>query len=132
MNDELDLIAKAKERAEAPTTDPEWGYRIHLDPGEASDGRYRGETVDPDNENRRVFLLWDTDGERCWSRSYAALTREIDRARPEIGCRIVIYRGDDYVTGEGNTGFAFGVETAPCDDPLPGSDGDRNEDEVPF
>ncbi len=87
-------------------------------------GRWRGETVDEENDNRRVFLLWDGDGALCFSRSYAALEREIDRLKPwEVGDSVAIYRGVDYV-GEKGTGYSFGVEKEPSTDPLPDGDGD--------
>jgi hypothetical protein len=114
-----ELIARARERANASPVPDDWGYRVVLDQSEAFVGRWRGETVDELNNGRRVFLLLDGDGERCFSRYYAALGREIDRVKPEIGCRIVIVRSEDYVS-QGNTGYSFGVATN--DAPLPGDD----------
>lgn len=113
-----DLIARAKERAEATPIPDGWGYRIVLEEGEAFVGRWRGQTTDEANENRQIFLFWDEAGEQCFSRTYAALAREIDRAQPTRGCTIVVFRGDDYTTGQGS-GYSFGVETEPNDAPLP-------------
>jgi hypothetical protein len=126
------LIGRAKERAEASPVPDEWGYRIVLDEGEHFAGRWRGETVDELNDNRRIFLFWDPDGERCFSRTYAALAREIDRAAPQIGVTIVVYRGDDYL-GQQGTGYSFGVETEPNEEPLPEAElGDDGDDGIPF
>jgi hypothetical protein len=127
-----DLLARAKERAESsPTPIPdEWGYRLALDEGEYFNGRWRGETVDEENNNRRVFLLWDQEGQRCFSRFYVALAREIDRVKPEIGATIVIYRGDDYL-GQHGPGYSFGVETEANRAPLPGAE-DEFVDDIGF
>jgi hypothetical protein len=116
-----ELIARAKERAESSPTLGSWGYRIALDPQDVFVGRWRGETTDEDNDDRRIFLFWDQDGQPCFSRFYAALGREIDRASPSLGDRIAVYRGDDYNSSQG-TGFAFGVECEPNDDPVPDDD----------
>jgi hypothetical protein len=113
-----DLLSRTKERAEASPVPEEWGYRVQLDEGEHFIGRWRGETIDEANENRRIFLLWDEDCEPCFSRFYAALGREIDRAGPSVGDTIVVFRGKDYIGKEG-TGYAFGVETEPNEAPLP-------------
>jgi hypothetical protein len=128
-----DLILRAKERAETTPAPNDWGYRLILDPGDGFVGRWRGETTDLGNEGRRIFLFWDADGERCFSRFYAALGREIDRAEPEIGTTIVVYRGDDYLGAQG-TGFSFGVEIEPNDAPLPESADDYadEDDSIPF
>jgi hypothetical protein len=120
-----ELIARAKERSEASPVPEEWGYRIKLEPNDVFTGRWRGEVADEQNDNRRVFLLWDEAGEKAFSRFYAALGREIDRVKPKIGETIVIYRGEDYV-GQQGTGFAYGVETEPNDAPLP------DDVELPF
>jgi hypothetical protein len=127
-----ELVARARERAEASPVPDGWGYRVVVDEGEDFSGRWRGETTDPDNvddegEPRRVFLLWDEEGGLCFSRFYAALGREIDRAAPAIGDRIVIARAKDYRSARG-TGYSFGVVTEPCDEPLPGAD----DEEFPF
>jgi hypothetical protein len=115
-----DLVARAKERAESsPTPIPfAWGYRLVLDEGEYFDGRWRGETVDEHNNNRRVFLFWDQQGQNCFSRFYVALARELDRAKPELGASIAIWRGADYL-GKQGTGYSFGVETEANPEPLP-------------
>jgi hypothetical protein len=126
-----DLIARAQARAEARPVPEEWGAFIEHVAGETFVGRWRGETVDADRENRRIFLLWDEDGEERFSRSYAALEREIDRVRPVLGCTIAIHRGDDYTTKSGTTGYAFGVETEPSDEPLPGEP-PNPDDGIPF
>jgi hypothetical protein len=111
----LDL---ARQRAEISPIPDEWGYRIALDEGEHFVGRWHGETVDEQNDNRRVFLFWDQQGQRCFSRFYVALAREIDRVKPEVGATTVIYRGADYAAQQG-TGYRFGVETEANKDPLP-------------
>jgi hypothetical protein len=118
-----ELLARATERAEASPIPSEWGYRVALDEGDSFVGRWRGETEDPDNVDkqgrpRRIFLLWDTDGQPAFSRSYAALNREVDRVRPNVGDRVAIARAADYTSAEG-TGFSFGLEADPCDHPLP-------------
>jgi hypothetical protein len=120
-----DLIARAKQRATSSGGDERWGYRIALGPDDSFVGRWRGETTDPANDNRRIFLLWDADGQRCYSRSYAALNREIDEAAPTVGCTIAIVRGPDY-TSEKGTGYSFGVTTEPNDEPPP------SDDDIPF
>lgn len=123
-----DLIAAAKDRAEGRQAPAEWGYRVALEVGESFVGRWRGETTDEDNEGKRVFLLVDEDEELCYSRTYAALAREIDQAAPRVGWTIVIYRGDDY-TGQQGTGYSFGVVAEPNAAPLPVGVAD---DGIPF
>ena len=112
-----ELIARARERAETSPVPEEWGYRIKLEEGDHFAGRWRGETVDDKNTDddgkpKRIFLFWDGDDAACFSRTYAALAREIDRVQPTIGCTIVIYRGGDYV-GQQGAGDSFGVATEP-------------------
>ena len=92
MNAKEELLARAKERAEAPAIPSEWGYRIALDEGEHFTGRWRGETTDPDNVDkdgnpRRIYLLWDEAGTSCFSRNYTSLAREIDRASRRSAAR---------------------------------------------
>jgi hypothetical protein len=123
--DRENLVARAKERAEASPLPEGWGYRIQLEEGDSFVGRWRSDAVDEQNDNRRVYLFWDEKGERCFSRHYAALGREIDRAAPKPGDTIVVYRGDNY-TGQQGTGYSFGVETEPNEAPLP------DDDEIPF
>jgi|SRR6516165_770785 hypothetical protein len=113
-----DLIGRARERAEASPVPDFWGYRLALEPGDAFVGRWRGETTDEANEDRRVFLFWDEDEEVCFSRLYTALGREIDLAAPTRGCTIVIVRGDDYTAAQG-TGYSYGVVSEANDRPLP-------------
>jgi hypothetical protein len=129
------LLSRAKERAEGSPLPDTWGYRVALEEGDFFYGRWRGETVDELNSDdngkpRRIFLLWDEDEQLCFSRFYTALAREIDRAKPELGCSIAIYRGDDYV-GQKGTGFTFGVVTEPSEKPLPGGE-PAADDDVPF
>lgn len=127
-----ELIARAKERAEAPPTPEGWGYRVGLEPGDSFIGRWRGDTEDEENDNRPVYLLWDEDDRACFSRTYAALAREIERVSPEIGCTIVIVRGPDYI-GQQGTGYSFGVETEPNDAPLPAGDAEpERDDAIPY
>jgi hypothetical protein len=123
-----DLIARARARAEALPVPEGWGYRIVLDEGEVFVGRWRGETTNEDN-GRRIYLLWDEDDQPCYSRDYTALGREVDRAKPEVGDRVAIFRGADYVGQGGNPGYSFGLEKERCDEPLPDADGD---DGIPF
>jgi len=135
-----DLMARARERAEAQGQggSDDWGYRLALEEGGEFLGRFRGETTDPNNADqngnpRRIFLLWDEHNQRCYSRSYAALNREIDQNYPSIGATIAIVRGKDYVSANG-TGYSFGVVTEanphalPSEIVLDGSDGD----DIPF
>jgi hypothetical protein len=126
-----DLVDRTKGRAEQAPVPEDWGYWVSLDENDHFVGRWRGETRDETND-RRVFLLWDTDGQPCFSRSYAALGREIDRAAPEVGCTIVIFRGEDYTTAEGNSGFSFGVETEANGEPLPSGAEPPADDGIPF
>jgi hypothetical protein len=126
-----DLVDRAKERAEQAPVPEGWGYRVSLEENDHFVGRWRGETRDETND-RRVFLFWSIDKQPCFSRFYAALGREIDRAAPELGCLIVIYRGDDYTTAEGNSGFSFGVETGPSEEPLPSGAEPSADDGIPF
>jgi hypothetical protein len=133
-----DLVEKARERAETPPTPADWGYRVQLDPSDSFVGRWRGEAVDEQNANRRIFLFWDSNDQPCFSRTYTALAREIDRVQPTLGCTIVVYRGDDYAGQGGNPGYAFGVVTEPNDaaPPVGGvslADGQpADDDEFPF
>jgi hypothetical protein len=113
-----ELIVHAKERAEALSAPSEWGYRIIVDEGGHFAGRWRCETTDPDNEDRRIYLLWDENGAWCFSRDYVSLGREVDRVRPGRGDRVVIARGPDYFTQQGRRGFRFVLEKQSCDEPL--------------
>jgi len=115
------LLSRAKERAEESPLPDTWGYRVALEEGDWFYGRWRGETVDEQNDNRRIFLLWDEDEQPCFSRFYTALGREIDRVNPELGCTIAIYRSADYIGPKG-TGYSFGVEVEPNEAPLPETD----------
>jgi hypothetical protein len=136
-----DLLARARGRAEVSPVPDGWGYRVVLEEGDWFYGRWRGETIDEhstdDNGNpRRIFLLWDEHDRLCFSRYYAALGREIDRVKPEIGCSVAIFRAADYV-GQKGTGYSFGVEVEPNDAPLPGTETDAADDldhdpEIPF
>ena len=128
-----DLIARAKTRAESPATPEEWGYRVTLDEGESFVGRWRGRTVDEDNENRSIYLFWDESGEQCFSRQYASLERELDRENPADGATVVVYRADNYKTQHDDEGEAsgqsYGVTTEPNDNPLPGAAAAAADDE---
>jgi hypothetical protein len=132
-----DLLRQAQERAESWTIPEEWGsYRIQLAEEEGFKGRWRGETADELNGGRRIFLFWDEDGEECFSRSYASLSREIDRVAPAIGDNIGVWRGRDYTAANG-TGFSFGVESESNPAPLPGSPVTvavraDDDDDIPF
>jgi hypothetical protein len=118
-----DLIARAKERAEGPPVPEEWGYRVTLEEGESFVGRWRERTVDVDNEDRPIYLLWDAEGAECFSRHYASLERELTREDPTTGATVVIYRAENYKTqydDEGEqSGQSYGVTTEPNDAPLP-------------
>jgi hypothetical protein len=136
-----DLISRAMGRAEAPPTPEEWGQRITLNEGDAFVGRWRGEAIDEDNDDRRVYLLWDEDGQPCYHRSYAALDREIDRIQPQPGETVAIARSNDYRTqydAEGETsGQSYGAEKEPNADPPPsgpasGSAQLAADDEFPY
>jgi hypothetical protein len=123
MSGKDELIARAQERSETPPTPEEWGYRVSLEERESFYGRWRGETTDPDNDDRRIFLLWDEDDEPCFHRFYAALGREVDRVQPSVGDTVAISRGANYRSqyddpGE-ETGQSYGLEAEPCADPLP-------------
>lgn len=138
MSGHDDLVARARERAEGSPIPADWGHRIALDENEEFVGRWRGETVDEQNvddrgDPRRIFLLWDEDRQQCFSRFYAALGREIDRVKPGIGDVIAIFRGADYPTAKGS-GYSFGVETAPSDEPLPEAEDNELEpaEDMPF
>ncbi len=120
MSDHQDLLARAQERAESKPIPAEWGsYRIQLDPQDSFIGRWRGRATDEAND-RPIYLLWDENDQPCWVRAYTALTRELDRAAPAVGDRVVIYRGEDYPTQYGNPGQSYGVETQANAEPVPG------------
>ena len=105
----------------------DWGALVTLEVGETLSGRWRGDATDEEHDGRRVFRLWRLDGSLAWMRSYAALIREVDRAKPNIGDSVAIVRGEDYASKNG-TGYSFGFAARPCSDSLPGSD-DKN---LPF
>lgn len=128
-----DLLARARDRAaQTAATPDEWGYRVQLEPGDTFVGRWCGETTDLGNDGRRVFLLWDSDGEACYSRFYAALGREVDQARPTVGDTVAIARGNDYVSAHG-TGYSFGLVVEPNGAPLPGAAKEAGSgDDIPF
>jgi len=130
-----DLFAQARERAATKATPEDWGRRItELDEEESGfTGRWRGESVDEEN-GRPVYLFWDDDGARCFSRYYTSLGRELEQAVPNKGDRIVLFRGVDYTTKSGNSGFSYGVACEPSSDPIP-DEGEATapaEDDVPF
>ena len=123
-----ELVEEARGRAEAGGAVPEdWGALVTLEVGETLSGRWRGDATDEEHDGRRVFRLWRLDGSLAWMRSYAALIREVDRAKPNIGDSVAIVRGEDYASKNG-TGYSFGFAARPCSDSLPGSD-DKN---LPF
>jgi hypothetical protein len=127
-----DLLARARERADARAIPEDWGYRVRLDEEESFVGRWRGRGVDENwTPVREIFFAWDCDDEPCFFRYYAALGREIERVTPTIGDRIAIWRGVDYTTQEGNTGYSFGVEVEPCSNSLPGEPAGAH-DGIPF
>jgi hypothetical protein len=127
-----ELLSRAKERADTRVVSGEYGYRVALEEEESFLGRWRGKAVDENwTPAREVYLLWDSDDQPCFSRYYAALGRELERVKPAVGDRVAIYRGVDYTTQDGNTGYSFGVEAEPCEDPLPGAD-DEKRDGIPF
>jgi hypothetical protein len=134
MSERDDLVAKAKARADAGGLDESWGELVDLDEDESFVGRYRGLTADPQND-RPIHLFWGENGELRWSRSYAALDRELEEARPQIGDRIVVYRGRNYKTAfdgdEGPKGRSFGVVCEPTDEPPP-AEGAPADDGIPF
>jgi len=130
MTDHDDLVTRAKERAESKAIPDEWGYRVALEEEEAFLGRWRGDAVDEANDDRPIHLLWDEEGQLCFSRHYAALERELERCRPlELGSTIVIARGANYMTryddpGEAS-GHTFGEIVEPSTEPLPAAANER-------
>jgi hypothetical protein len=131
MNGQDDLIGHARDRAESSGTPSEWGDPLVLEEdGGSFVGRYRGRSLDHTYDPPRdVFLLWDEDGVPCYMRGRIRLVQEFDRAAPEVGDRVAIYRGVDYVTQAGNSGHAYGLESEPCSDPLPAA---AAESDIPF
>ncbi|HEY3205757.1 MAG TPA: hypothetical protein VGJ58_02280 [Gaiellaceae bacterium] len=128
-----EMIARARERAETPATPGEWGYTILGSEHDEFVGRFRGRTTDPEN-NREILLFWDEAGQLCFSRYYTALDRELNRAQPEVGDRVYIYRGANYKTSYDEAGEpkgrSFGVEVEPSSEPVP--EAGASEDDLPF
>lgn len=114
-----DLLNEARERAEQADGGG-WGYRVTLDEGASFRGRWRGqETTDGMNGPQPVYLLWDKDGAECFMYgSHKRLLREIERATPDIGYDVAIWRGDDEFTN-GRVAFRYGVAVRPNMDALP-------------
>ena len=84
MTDSRELLARARERADAPPTPAEWGSRVALEEQESFCGRWRGETVDEDNDSRPIYLLWGEGGSSAtrahmW-RSRARSSRPVPRS----------------------------------------------------
>jgi hypothetical protein len=135
MADGNDLATRAKARAESGGVDESWGERLELEEGETFVGRYRGSDVDEKN-SRTVWLFWDGAGELYWSRSYAALDREMDAASPAIGDRVAIHRGPNYATQyddeDGPKGRAFGVVCESSDEPRPAGSTAPATSGIPF
>jgi hypothetical protein len=130
------LLDLARERAESSPIPADWGYRLVLEVGESFQGRWRGEVEDPDNVDdrgkpRRVFLLWDGDGEPAFVRSYSSLARQVDQFRPAVGDRFVIVRSADYTTQRG-AGHSYGFACEKCAEPLPGTASGESSVELPF
>lgn len=115
-----DLLERARRQAAQPFS--QWGWRVALDPGDSFVGRWRGQTTDTDNDDRPIYLLWGENNEACFIRHYAALGRAIEAEQPEVGDRVAIHRGDDYQSQNG-TGYAFGIASEPCTEPIPDHDG---------
>jgi hypothetical protein len=122
-----ELRERAAQRAQGSGLHDEWGEKCPLEEtGDEVFARWRGEVADEAYEgySRRVFLLWGEDGQPLWVRGKWALCLEIDKWLQDgldAGWEIVIVVGDRWEGQSGTSGFYYGVEAAPCDDPLPGS-----------
>jgi hypothetical protein len=129
-----DLFDSARRHAEEGGTQapPDWGEQLETSEESGVRLRWRGETVDENrldkNDNpRRVFLFWTLDGERVYAPDWYRLVQEIDRLTKEglqVGDEIALWRGLDYETKSGNSGYTIGLDRKPCPDPLPEEPGE--------
>jgi hypothetical protein len=80
-----------------------------------------------------VFLLVDSDGERCWIPGRYRLVQEMERAKPGRGDDVAIFRDADIETKNG-TMHVYGVEAEPNDAPLPGEPAGQlgDDEEMPY
>jgi hypothetical protein len=119
-----DLLTEAAERLSRGSGHGEFGEWYELGAGEAFRGRWRGEgLMQTTDGERRVFHVWDVNGDRRFLYAHARLAAEVNEQQPAIGDRVLVLRGEDerYTTkaGEERAVFPYAVAVRPCDDPLP-------------
>src|SRR5262245_28810140 len=121
MNTEEPLLAEARARlAELDEADEDdLGDRVELEPGDGFAGHWRGEGVmrTKEGEEIPVYLLREREGRLRFHYRNAALVREIEELRPEVGDEIAIVRGEDRefeVQGEGRRMMRFAVRVRPA------------------
>ena len=114
------MLADAEQRLEYDGLPEEYGENVELAEGESFTGRYRGTTLDNAwDPPREVYLLLDRDGENRYIRERAVLKREMQQAAPTPGDWIVIIRGEDGTTKDGNMFHRYAVRARLCGEPLP-------------
>jgi hypothetical protein len=119
FNDDMLEAAKANAKG-TPPTPAEWGEAVIIDEDDYWNGRFRGQTVDPDkDENNLVYLLWDENGTERFIRHRWRLGAEMDRLMPQIGDELLIYRGLSEETKSGRTVHMYGAESRSSSEPLP-------------
>jgi len=133
-----ELFEQAKRNADGPPVPDEWGSRVTIEVDDSFRGHWRGYAVDEQNDDRPVYLLWDTDHALRYHRHYSSLERELKREQPAEGDEIVIFRSENYQTqfdepGE-KTGQSYGVASQPSTEPLPGQTAveSAEDDSPPF
>jgi hypothetical protein len=135
-----DLAARARERArenEVPPVPEDWGKLLEIPEDGDFVGRYLADTSDERwDPPRPVFLLVDSEGERCWIPGRYRLVQEMQRVKPGRGADIAVFRDFDIETKNG-TMHVYGVEAEPNDAPLSGDPAGKpdqlgDDEDMPF
>jgi hypothetical protein len=108
-----EMLAHAKARAESNSAPDEWGAELALEEnGGSFVGFWAGEALDEAySPPRVVYRLLDSDRAPRFMRHRFRLGQEVERTKPQPGDVVAIYRGEDYLTKDGNSGHSYGVET---------------------
>jgi hypothetical protein len=134
MSGRDDLAARARERAQGSAVPDDWGKLLEIPEEGDFVGRYVADASDERwDPPRPVFLLVDSDGERCWIPGRYRLVQEMERAKPGRGADVAIFRDADIETKNG-TMHVYGVEAEPNDTPLPGEAASQlgDDEDMPY
>jgi hypothetical protein len=126
-----DLAVEAEQRLDDQGVPEHWGVELLLSEGEQFAGRFRASEIDHNfKPPRPVFLLLEPTGAPCFIRSRTVLEREMAEVEP--GDHLVILRGQDTETRQGNTLQMYGVAHRPGSEPLPNGGAPATDDDIPF